>query len=658
MTSSSSSPKSPEPNQDITQQDRAKLLDLFQKKDLPGGTRLAERLKKTYPKSLVLFVTLGMAYDLQEKADKSIANFEKAMALAPDSADIKHKLAAAYMKAQRHQDAHRVLSEVIKADPDNLEFLAMLASTSFDEENFEECLKHLERMRELEPDRVDTHLSIGQCLVALERIKSGLESMNKALEIEPESFDVLHLLGKTLIECNKYRDSVPHLEKAHALQPENLEVIANLATAYKDTFRIDAGIDLLEKTLAAVSDSKETPKEEESAEDRPPKSNILRLTLAHLYSIMGRKDSAFEQLNHVAETDADNASVLIQMSHFPDKIPADDIRKRLEQIYRKRATYSYEKKRKVITGFALGNIYKELGDTTKAFRTFKASGALQKELTGFSISKAEEQFRELKDEFNHITPEDYAANTTPGDRDIIFIIGMPRSGTSLTEQILSSHSRVHGAGELNFMNEETAELMYLLPKHPDVHLERKVFESIRKAYLGHLEALNTDKRIITDKMPHNFLRLGFILCAFPKAKVIHLNRDPVAVCWSCFSRFFPARGMNFTFDIEDLGHYHTLYLDLMDYWRGKFPGRIYELDYKELTIGQEEQTRRLLEYCGLEWEDACLEFHRNEREVLTASQNQVRQEMYQGSSDAWKEFAHHLRPMLKIFDEGGVAYGK
>ena len=462
MTSSSQTPASPEPNFDITQQDRAQLLDLFKNKDLPAGTRLAERLSKTYPKSLVLFVTLSMAYDLQDKTDKSIANYEKALALDPNSVDIKHKLAMAYMKAQRHQQANQVLREALQANPDNSEFLAMLASAAFEEEKFDEALEYLERIRDLDPDRVDTHLSIGQCLVALERIKSGIEAMNKALELEPDSFEVLHMLGKTLIECNKFRDSVPHLEKAHALRPENLEVIAHLATAYKDTFRIDTAIDLLEKTLEDVPEDKES-QDEDTSEDQPPESNILRLTLASMYSIMGRKDSAFDQLKHVADMDADNANVLIQMSHFPDKIPAEDIRKSLEQIYRKRASYSYEKKRKVITGFALGNIYKELGDTTKAFRTFKAAGALQKELTGFTISKAEDQFREIKEEFSQITPEHYAANTTPGDKEVIFIIGMPRSGTSLTEQILSSHSRVHGAGELKFMNEETAELMFLLP---------------------------------------------------------------------------------------------------------------------------------------------------------------------------------------------------
>jgi len=652
MTSSSPPSQPPETFFDISDQDRIKLLDLFQNRDLPAGIRLAERLRKNYPDSIVLRMTLGMAYDLQEKPDKSIANFEEALALAPEAVDIKHKLAMAYTKAQRRGDANRILKDALLTEPDNPEFLAMLASNAFDEERFEESLKYLEQIKELEPDRVDMHISIGQCLVELERSKAGIEALNKALELEPESFQVRLVLGKTLVDCNKSRDSIEHLEKALELEPESLETVGSLALAYKDTFRIEEAIDLLEKTVAGISD------DEQETEDGLPESNKIRLVLANFYSIMGRKDDAFTQLKHVANTEPDNANALIQMSHYPDHISREDFRKRLEQIYRKRSHYSYEKKRKVITGFALGNIYREMGDTAKAFRTFKASGALQKELLGFTISKAEDQFRDIKDEFSHVTPEYYAANTNPGDREMIFIIGMPRSGTSLTEQIISSHSRVHGAGELNFMNEETAELMHLLPKHPDVHLERKVFESIRTAYLGHLEELNTDERIITDKMPHNFLRLGFILCAFPKAKVIHLNRDPVAICWSCFSRFFPARGMGFTFDIEDLGHYHKLYLDVMEYWREKFPGRIYELDYNRLTMEQEEETRRILEYCGLEWEDACLEFHRNERGVLTASQDQVRQEMYQGSSNAWKEYAHHLKPLLKIFDEAGVEYGK
>jgi len=629
----------PSTHSEISNEDRMKLLDLFKEKDLPRGTRLAEKLAKTHPHSFTLMMTLGMAYELQGKTEKSIKKFEDALALDPASIDLRGKLAHLYLTAGRHADVDRLLKKDVALDDLDDEMLAILSTSAFEREAHEECLLYLERIKQHTPERVDAHISIGQCLVALERFKSGISAFEDALKLEPDSVVTLIALGEVLVQLHKPGEALPHLEKAHQLDPENHDAILHMAAALKDTFRLDEAIALLEDAVQKF----------------PEKTNC-RVTLADFYSIMGRSDAARDQFLLAMEHDEDSLHVLIKLSQFTDLDRIDEIRSKIEKIYRKSPQYTRDVKHKIVAGYALGRLYANQGNAGKAFRTYKTAGALQKDLLDYSFDKSEQQFQEIRDEFRHITPEHYAANAESGDKDIVFIIGMPRSGTSLTEQILSSHSQIHGAGELNFMNEETGELMHLLPKHPDVHLERKVFESIRKAYLGHLESINTEKPIITDKMPHNFLRLGFILCAFPEAKIIHLNRDPAAVCWSCFMRFFPARGMAFTYDLEDLGRYYRLYLDLMDYWREKFPGRIYELDYVTLTEAQEEESRRMLDYCGLEWEDACLEFWRNDRGVMTASQEQVRQKIYQGSSEAWKEYAPHLKPLLKALKASGVDF--
>tara|TARA_Y100000385_G_C12855489_1_gene534964 strand:- start:127 stop:813 length:687 start_codon:yes stop_codon:yes gene_type:complete len=223
---------------------------------------------------------------------------------------------------------------------------------------------------------------------------------------------------------------------------------------------------------------------------------------------------------------------------------------------------------------------------------------------------------------------------------------MPRSGTSLVEQIISSHNSVHGAGELlNFRNIITPILdNHLSKKNSSIPNEDML--KIRNEYLDSLGSLKAKEKIITDKMPMNFRLLGFILSAIPEAKIIHLTRDPMATCWSNFNHYFTA-GNGFSFDQEDLAKFYLLYQELMNFWHKLFPNKIYDLNYENLTINQEKETKKLIKYCDLEWDENCLDFHKNQRGVLTASSAQVRKKMYQGSSEAWKKYEKNLQPLIK-----------
>ena len=171
--------------------------------------------------------------------------------------------------------------------------------------------------------------------------------------------------------------------------------------------------------------------------------------------------------------------------------------------------------------------------------------------------------------------------------------------------------------------------------------------TLRDGYLQTLSALKTPEQVITDKMPLNFRYIGFIVSAFPEAKIIHLNRDPMATCFSIYKTYFSSLGNGYAYDLDDLSEFYSLYIELMSFWRARFPNRVYDIGYETLTENQEEETRNLLEYCGLKWESDCLNFHKTERVVNTASATQVRQRMYKGSSKAWKKYEAHLQPMTK-----------
>ena len=171
----------------------------------------------------------------------------------------------------------------------------------------------------------------------------------------------------------------------------------------------------------------------------------------------------------------------------------------------------------------------------------------------------------------------------------------------------------------------------------------------REGYLSELSKLSNGKQFVTDKMPQNFRYIGLILEAFPEAKVVHVKRDPAATCWSNFKNYFTSKGLGYSYDLEDTVGYFKLYQDLMGFWEQQYTGRIYHLDYDRLTVEQEVETRKLIEHTELDWEDACLSPQRNKRNVRTASQQQVREKVYTGSSDAWRKFEPYLEGKFKRF---------
>jgi hypothetical protein len=300
----------------------------------------------------------------------------------------------------------------------------------------------------------------------------------------------------------------------------------------------------------------------------------------------------------------------------------------------------------IVLCFTLAKIYHDLDDVDKSFSMLVEGNRHHKVGKTDTIEDARATIHAVRKLFSSQSVKRLA---TVENRKLIFIVGMPRSGTTLVEQILSSHSHIYGGGELKLIGQWCFGFVKLYRQHGDAALLDNYLQQLREHYLQGLEAL-TDKPGVTDKMPVNFLWIGFILSAFPGAKVIHTVRDPMAVCWSIFKTPFAGTSNGYACDLEDIGEFYTLYRDLMNFWHDRFPGEIYDLNYERLTERQREETTRLLEYCDLPWEDACMEFHNNPREVTTVSANQVRKPMYQGSSEVWKPYERYLQPLMKTLN--------
>ena len=299
-------------------------------------------------------------------------------------------------------------------------------------------------------------------------------------------------------------------------------------------------------------------------------------------------------------------------------------------------------RKSVVANFDLWEAQARVGNIDQAFAYLKAANRLRKTELTFDIEEDRALFDRIKGAFQrHISDVDTGASR-PGITPV-FVLGMPRSGTTLVEQILASHSRVRAAGELTLLADCIEQM-----DRPSPSFDQDQLEKLRNDYLSGLSALSGGKKFVTDKMPLNFRWIGFILSALPEAKIIYVKRDPCATCFSIFKTLFSLDGNQFAYDLQDVSRYYNLHMDLMRFWRKRFPNKFYHLNYERLTENQTSETRRLLEYVGLNWEDRCLTFYNTERHIATASALQVRRKMYRNSSNAWRVYAAYLGPMLAI----------
>jgi hypothetical protein len=234
------------------------------------------------------------------------------------------------------------------------------------------------------------------------------------------------------------------------------------------------------------------------------------------------------------------------------------------------------------------------------------------------------------------------------DSTPIFVLGMPRSGTTLTEQIIASHPDVYGAGELHYLLEisQRAVAGAAFPSNLR-QLDRELLTAWGQEYLSALKRHAPEAARITDKMPQNFQMLGLIHLMLPNAKIIHVKRNPVDTCLSCFTMHFAAKSVKYSYDLTELAHFYVGYAELMEHWRNVLPENAFlEVQYEDVIQDVEGQARRLIDYCGLEWDNACIAFHENKRVVRTASVAQVRKPVYKSSVERWRRYEKHLGPLL------------
>ncbi|MBL8267758.1 tetratricopeptide repeat-containing sulfotransferase family protein [Steroidobacter sp.] len=536
---------------------------------------------------------------------------------------------------QQHQagnlaGAYQTYSSVLRVYPDHApatHYLGLVAQQSGDTPT---AIALLKRALRLNPLDATAHNHLGQLFMMLKRVPEALQHFEAAVSAAPTHVDSLNSLANALKTTGDLRRATTLYRQALAQNPASPHASYNLANVLKDQQLFDEAQLWYERALAA------TP-------DHLPAHHNLALLLEQ----KGQFSEAAAHYRRVLQLNPNHAKALANLLAIRSLDPDAEVLARAQTLARDASVGDQDR---IVLHHGLGKYFDHRQEYDIAFGHFDAANSLQRQKRrAFDIAETIAYVDELIETFS----ADYFAATAGGgdpSQRPIFIVGMPRSGTTLTEQILAAHPDVFAAGELQGI---PAIARTLHPNYPAAvaTLPASARTDLARTYLAKLEELApAGARRVTDKLPVNFMQLGLIATLFPNARVVHCRRNPLDVGLSCYMELFQMR-QDFTADLEHFGQYFLQYERLMAHWRRVLPLPMIEQTYEELVVSPESHIRALVAHCGLEWNAACLDFHQAERAVLTPSRWQVRQPMYRSAAGKWRRYEKHLAPLIRTLTQ-------
>lgn len=461
----------------------------------------------------------------------------------------------------------------------------------------------------------------GQHTEAEPLLRNALRENKDSGRLQCVYADCLRLLGRA-------EESLNYYQRAIRLSPELHSAHLNLAGVYRVLRRMEEAIDSYTRALEAGA----SPAAAHGG-------------LGHCYRYIGNFKRAVEHFQQVLRADPENADALYQLAQLTNQAGDDNLVDAMEALAEHSAGDD-----KILMCFALAKAYDDRGDSAKSFSWLEQGNRLKRDSFDYDPQKTAELFSAIRSSYAAPLPE--AGIDTDGFTPI-FIVGMPRSGTSLVEQILASHSQVFGAGELDLLNSIASELERQTQTVYPQAIYAASADQLREHASGYLQAMNRlsgGAAYVTDKMPQNFRHLGLIEKLFAgNARIIHCERDPMAICWSIYRQLFQGEHP-YAYSQQDLGEYYHQYQQLMTFWLSVLGDKIYTVSYERLVADIESEVPALLNWLGLEMEPACLEFHKTERAVTTASVAQVRQPVYQHALKGWRRYEEYLSELKQAVE--------
>lgn len=645
----------------------------------------AIEINADYPQS---YINLGTALiDLKDENGAEEA-FKKAILLNGNISFSYINLGNLYRDQGKIKDSEEMCRKAVAKDPHNPLAHNNLGNALYDQGHFEEAEKEYREATRLKPDYFEAHNNLCIALMALLRMDEAAsaaqyaitfkndftdayinlavvqkelgyldqakQAAQQAIKLAPDLALGHATLAEILFREDRYEEAEIVLKKAMKLEPGSARLHLSLADALEHSNRLAEAIDVID---AGIQHNPEVPE--------------LYQKKANAYFMFNRLDEAVEAIDICLELnpdylpafatkseilqslgDMDQARALCEEGlNRETKLPSlyfalskvkkfeseDDQYLQEMLAIEENAGEKLGKPQHAMLCFSIYKAWQDLKQYDKAFEALKKGNDLKRATVPLNEDTQLQTFNKMKARY---TPENMKVFDGKGCESEmpIFILGMPRSGTTLTEQILASHPDVFGAGEL-------PELLEARRKFPEMSPQNA--KDMGQAYVDRVQALAPDYKFITDKMPGNFMQIPQIFATMPNAKIIHTMRSPVDTCLSCYKQLF-ARGQYWSYNLEELGRYYNAYADIMKHYNEIFPGKILNIHYEDTVSNVEAQVKTILDFVGLEWNDACLEPHKSKRPILTASKGQVRKPIYKTSVNAADIYKEQLKPLTDI----------
>lgn len=568
---------------------------------------------------------LGIILQEAGKLEESLNCLKNVVSLQPDYAEAHNNLANTYKRLGRLDQAEAHYGEALSRHPNYPEAHSNLANLLNDRGRYDEAAARARRAIELNPQMADAYINLAAIATTRYRHAEALRWLDALVAFAPLHPGGLAARALALKQLDRLDEAQFSARRAVEASPESAEAHNTLGQVLQALGRLDEALASFERAAALPG---------LAAESALANRGVL-------FMEAGRKDEAQTAFDRAQTAFPNSSQIWFNRADLKTFTPNDPDIARMEALLRDNRAQSHADR--LSLHFALGKAYLDCGASDRAFDHLDQGNRMKRATLLYDPGATAEWIRSVAATF---TPSLFQKFQGAGDvSDVpVFVVGIPRSGTTLVEQILASHPQIHGAGELSLLQR----LVDPLTGYPVgiESLTRDDLAGLGRSYAARVEALSEGRRHVVDKMPANFLHLGLIRLILPNARIIHCRRDPVDTCLSCYSKLFTAEQM-FTYDLAELGQFHRAYQTLMEHWRGTLPAdRFIEVDYEAVVDDLDGEARRLIDFLGLSWDDACTRYHETRRTVRTASVNQVRKPIYRTSKGRWKAHARHLGPLL------------
>ena len=589
--------------------------------DAEEKLRFAISLSPNYPQ---LHEDLGSVFAMQSRFEEAIPEFERAIKLQPSLPLVHKKLGHALASVGRGKEADEEFQTYIDSDP-NREAV-MKAADLLSEEKIEEAISNLQDILKKTPKDVNAMRYLARAYRQGEKNLQDAEALlrtavQQAPDFTPGWFDLASLLMRKNI-----MEAIAAYEKVIQLDPENAAAWGGLGSAYGLAMYPDKSAEAYEKSI----------------ELKPDVPNVL-MGLGHALKTLGNQTGALESYRTAIKNKPDFGEVYWSMANLKIfEFEDEEVDAMLDQLEQE----NLSKNEEIHFRFALGKAFEDKKDYPQAWHYYHTGNQEQRTIVDHFPVEMEMRHNLIKEVFNQEFLKE-RSNFGYDCPDPILIVGLPRSGSTLIEQILASHSQVEGTSELPILGniaESIGQHRTDGTRYPKavVDLRKKDWRAYGQQYIDEAQRHRiTNKPFFTDKLPNNFPLIGLLSLILPKAKVINARRHPFDSCLGGYKQLF-SKAQNFTYDMLDLAHYYQQYDAMIKHWHQALPGKILDVHYEEMVDDLETQVRRILDFCELPFEQSCIDFHQTERAIKTASSEQVRQPIYRGALGTWRRYEQFL----------------